>query len=178
MTLNLDARSFIMNPITNGGYYMNGLSLIGWTSYDEDYPNINFEDYPQNEVFGLVLTAIKEGGYSFSGQDHQNRERCVPLFSNGCALRCSMRAWGLLMAAAHGQQDYMAYYMEAENPSYPDTKATAKRGDDNDALPVLIQPDQELILQTLEAGIDLVTTDKAILEMFPLYKGRYQEQNK
>lgn len=42
----------------------------------------------------------------------------------------------------------------------------------------MIQPDQELILQTLEAGIDLVATDKAILEMYPLYKGRYQEQNK
>ena len=161
---------------------MDELSLVGWMSYDADYPNINFKEHDQNAVLGLVLREISGHGYAFSGQDHQNRDACVPLFSNGCVLRCSMRAWGMIMASAHKEMaeegpDYMAFYMDAADPYFPERETAFARGEDNDALPVLIGPDQELIMQTLEFGIDLMTLDKAIREMFPLYKRRYLNQN-
>lgn len=93
-----------------------------------------------------------------------------------------MRAWGMIMALAHKEMaeegpDYMAFYMDAADPCFPERETAFARGEDNDALPVLIGPDQELIMQTLEFGIDLMTLDKAIREMFPLYKRRYLNQN-
>lgn len=155
---------------------MENLTIIGWTDYDSDYPNIDFSIYPQNLIIGLLVNEIKNHNYLFSGRDHQYSDLCVPVFSNGCVLRSSMRAWGMFMALAYNDMsennipNYMNYYDGIENSNIPTEKADISCGEENDALPVLVGPDQSLIQETLSLGIDLITYDKAIKYMYPLYK--------
>lgn len=156
------------------------LKIVGWGSYDSKYPNLNFEEYPQNLVNYLVIEEIKKNGYSFSGQDHQNHFFGAPIFSNGTMLRCSMRTWGILMAVSHGdvvngQPNYMDYYIDCEEEKFPEQDADVKIGEENDALPVLVGPDAEMIMQAISTGCELVTLDKAILTLYPLYKIKYDK---
>ena len=153
---------------------MSKLTIIGWNDYDSNYPNINFENYSQQEIISLVMKEIKEHQYKFSGQDHQNKENCVPLFSNGCVLRCSMRTWAILMASANQDDNYMNYYMDVDEEKYPKEKTDIELREENDALPVLVGPDQQLIMDSITNDIELMTFDKAIKEMYPLYKRKHQ----
>jgi len=150
-------------------------NILGWVSYDSDYPNVNFEDVDQNTITQKVLENISQNGYRFSGNDHQNHPNGAPLFEGGYVLRCSMRTWGLFMAVANdGNNDYMNYYMDCDDPVYPEDKdVKIQKGKENDALPVLIGPDQQLVLQSVQLGFELMTTDKAILTLYPLFKMKF-----
>lgn len=86
--------------------------VIGWTSYQDD-------TYPWRDgtvaIDKVVERALREGGYRFSGFDHQYREGCVPVLNDGSRVVYSMRGWGYLMAQAlnaeGGRYDYMDWYM-------------------------------------------------------------------
>jgi hypothetical protein len=55
-----------------------------------------------------------------------------------------------------------------------EAKAPVDEGEkDNGALPVIIGPDQEIIMESVSMGVELMTTDKALKVMFPLYKRKY-----
>ena len=157
------------------------LKIVGWGSYDSDYPNINFKEYSQQLVNSLVIEEIRKNGYSFSGEDHQNYEYGAPIFSNGTILRCSMRVWGVFMAVSHGdvvngQPNYMDYYVDCEEEKLPEEEAKIAPGEENDAMPVLIGPDVEMIMQSIATKIEIFTYDKAILEVYPFYKMRYSDE--
>ena len=82
------------------------LRVVGWTCYD-------FYDFESGEnswaVHMAVVDEIKKHGYLFSGEDHQERLNCCPVFNDGKMRRFSQRGFAHLMAEAHGETDYMAY---------------------------------------------------------------------
>ena len=160
---------------------MEELKIVGWTSYDSEYPNLDFSTgvIQNTQVVMIIVKEIIEKGYVFGGDSHQNDSHGVPLFSNGCVLRCSMRAWGFIMAMARqdsneqGIANYMNYYMQVEDEVLPSEEGAVEKGPSNDALPMIIGPDQNLIQESIMAGVELMTTDKAIKTMYPLYKMKY-----
>ncbi len=82
------------------------LKVIGWT-YNDDYR------YPEKDasyaVCEAIMDAIREGGYLFSGQDHQNLQEATPVLNDGHMYSFSQRGWGGVMAEAHGETDPMDY---------------------------------------------------------------------
>lgn len=87
--------------------------VVGWTWWgDSDYIDAPLTD----EVIDAVAEDIRKHGYCFGGDAHQNHSGCVPVLNTGQALRCSMRVWGSVMAAAelgsHFSMDYMLWYMD------------------------------------------------------------------
>lgn len=156
---------------------MGKLKVVGWTDWDSTYPTIDFRNYEQQEVIEAVMDAVMDEGLLFTGLTHQNNAHGVPVFDNGTCLRCSMRAWGALMAGFYAEDDYMNYYMETEynevtsekNPDVPPNEEEFNNG----ALPMLIPPDQQVMSQALSFGVEFVTSDKAIRIFWPLYKRRF-----
>ena len=156
---------------------MEELKVAGWSNWESEYPNIDFNVYDQGTVIGCVLNEVTSKGLVFSAQDHQYHPLGVPVFDNGTCLRCSMRAWAYIMASSRGSNDYMEYYMDVPEESVlPSNEAKVPADEaekDNGALPVIIGPDQELIMESVSMGVELMTTDKALKIMFPLYKQKY-----
>lgn len=94
---------------------MNIYKVIGWTDWDG-------EDYPVNKgsvaVDLAVIECVRQNGYAFGGDSHQNRKGCCPVLNDSKKVRYSMRGWGSIMAAALNIDDpegyaYMEWYMDA-----------------------------------------------------------------
>ena len=76
---------------------MNIFKVIGWTDDpDEKYPSID----GSVAVDRAIMTEVREKGYRFGGDAHQERRGCCPVFNNGAKVCCSMRGWGAIMAEA------------------------------------------------------------------------------
>ena len=80
------------------------MKIIKWTFWgDPKYPEVEWAgpdaDKPYEET---VVEAIRQHGYRFSGQAHQNAQYGVPVFENGKQYNVSMRHWGRIMAEATG----------------------------------------------------------------------------
>lgn len=88
---------------------MNILKVIGWTRYDDS-------KYPTSEssvaVDDAIITELREKGYKFGGDSHQNEDCCCPVLNNGKKALFSMRGWGKLMAQALEIDSYMEWYMD------------------------------------------------------------------
>jgi len=96
-----------------------GLKVIGWVCYDAFW----FETAEGNEEeIGAVVEEIRQKGYKFGGDDHENMPNCCPLLSNGKAVRKSWRGWGAVMARAwdlrneEGEYNYILWYMGEYGP--------------------------------------------------------------
>ena len=78
---------------------MNIFKVIGWTDYsDEKYPSID-GSVAANQA---VITELREKGYRFGGDAHQEKRGCCPVLNNGAKVCYSMRGWGAIMAEALG----------------------------------------------------------------------------
>ncbi|MBO6264160.1 MAG: hypothetical protein J6N93_07865 [Clostridia bacterium] len=125
--------------------------VIGWASYDDNYPN--FDDKKGlKHVYAAriaIIENIRQNGYAFGGDAHQNVKGCCPVLNSGEAYRCSMREWGGIMAEAWSinnddKHAYMVFYMndfgkedrpkEAYNIKYPQNKVNRDK---------IIQSDEE-----------------------------------
>ncbi len=75
---------------------MTELKIDRWVSYDEaaDLPEAG------DEHERLLYDEIKRLGLKFTGTRYQ--QKCVPVFSDGTALLCTMRYWGEVMAENWG----------------------------------------------------------------------------
>ena len=92
---------------------MNIFKVIGWTDYsDEKYTSID-GSVAANQA---VITELREKGYRFGGDAHQERRGCCPVLNNGAKVCYSMRGWGAIMAEALGintdKYAYMEWYMD------------------------------------------------------------------
>ena len=92
---------------------MNIFKVIGWTDYsDEKYPPAH-ESVAANQA---IITELREKGYRFGGDAHQDRRGCCPVLNNGTRVCFSMRRWGAIMAEALGTNTdkyaYMDWYMD------------------------------------------------------------------
>lgn len=153
---------------------MSKWNIVGYTSYESHYPTaqITQEEFPQ--VVDLVVEEVKKNGYCFSGEDHQNHDRAVPVFENGTAFRCSMRLWAQIMALVHSgdKTKYMDYYMEVPSESvFPREETRVKPSEIANPYAYVAEEDAGLLVETVSAGIDtLMTTDKALLSLWPRFK--------
>ena len=82
------------------------LKVVGWTCYD-------FDHFPEGDsswaAHMAVVDDIQQNGYLFSGEDHQERLNCCPVFNDGKVRRFSQRGFASIMAEAHGDTGYMDY---------------------------------------------------------------------
>lgn len=106
------------------------LTVVGWTEYDGDeFPDCEDLD---DEIYEAVAKDVRENGYLFGGDSHQDRYGCCPVLSNGKKACFSWRGWGLVIAIAYdkrcndGSYDYMVGYMDMMiNPKklkYPESE--------------------------------------------------------
>lgn len=87
--------------------------VIGWTWWgDSDYIEAPHTD----EVIDAIAKDIREHGYCFGDDSHQNYDGCVPVLNTGQVVKFSMRGWGSVMARAYLKErfdlDYMGWYMD------------------------------------------------------------------
>lgn len=74
------------------------IKVIGWVDWDSNYPEaLDGFCIPYKYLIPLI-EEIKSKGQKFSGDMHQNCDKCCPLFSNGEVLHCTQRVWGDIMA--------------------------------------------------------------------------------
>lgn len=94
--------------------------VIAWTSYDD-------EDFPEGACsvaqFRAIIDEVKARGYDFSGYSHQELLDCAPVLNTGERMCFSSRAWGRIMAEAHGffgVYDYSNYRMHYDDEITPE----------------------------------------------------------
>ena len=145
------------------------LKVVGWTDYESNYPSITVSNEELNDVLVAVVDAIRDGGYMFSGDDHQCGLSGVPVFDNGSCFRASMRAWGTIMTYAYPEFNgektgYMDFYMSTVGErKLPDCTSCDIEPMESDNFNALITPqDSEMISQSVQMGIPFMTTDKAL----------------
>jgi len=94
--------------------------VIAWTSYDD-------EEFPEGActvaAFRAIIDEVKARGYDFSGYSHQELLDCAPVLNTGERMCFSSRAWGRIMAEAHGffgVYDYSNYRMHYDDEVTPE----------------------------------------------------------
>ena len=157
---------------------MDRLKIVGWTSFECEYPSRNADGEDFREVMQLIGDEVVKHGYCFSGQEHQTALTGVPVFSDGTCLRASMRSWGYIMAAIYSaieetQLSYMDFYMG----SYKETLLPEYEKIDiepafveNERPGMIVDEDAQLISQTVGMGMELMTFDKVIKAYVELLK--------
>ena len=108
--------------------------VIGWTNNDdENYPIMEENSL---EVREAIIADIRANKYVFTGYDHHFEYTCTPVLNNGKRVCYGQRAWGGVMAEAHGVDDwdgraYMFYHLRCVEekrlpPDYVDDSAIIK----------------------------------------------------
>lgn len=91
------------------------LCVVGWTDYDDEY---FARCKGGDEAFDAVVESVREHGFLFGGDAHQDYSRCCPVLSDGTKYCFSWRGWGAVIAAAYdrrganGKLDHMSGYMD------------------------------------------------------------------
>ena len=101
--------------------------VIGWTNFsDSRFPEVSDEE--RFKLRPAIIKEIREHGYRFCGDEHEERDGCVPVLNSGekyCVP--SWREWGAIMAQAWRVDNtdghaYFTFYMSLkyfENPGNP-----------------------------------------------------------
>ena len=149
---------------------MEELKIVGWTDFDSEYPTKVMNGDEMSAVLELLRKEILEKKYCFSGTTHQYSSTGVPVFSDGTCLRCSMRAWGLIMAQVysdvHGiNLSYLDFYtdtfgdMVVPTDDYPLVDPLEV---EDTQLGIVIEEDDKVISEVLSSGMEFLTTDKVL----------------
>ena len=159
---------------------MDELRIVGWTSFECEYPSKNVEGPQLREIVQLIGNEVIKYGYAFSGQEHQNAMTGVPVFSDGTCFRASMRTWGQIMAVIYSAVDnvnlsYMDFYIECyKEIVLPEVSSiNVELGYvENERPGVIIEEDAELINSTIKMGMELMTFDKVIKRYIEIIRNR------
>ncbi len=161
------------------------MKLIGWTDFDSDCQGIEIND--RESMIGALnelVNVIREKEYVFSGEAHQAKNCCVPVFDNGKCLRCSMRRWAMIMAFAYteSEESYMDYYMDFSIPNEKTPEDEAPEDafvkDELKGLPFYYaNQDIELVLQSAQAGMQVMSFDKVVLLLYDIISQQLQEED-
>ncbi|MBQ7307306.1 MAG: hypothetical protein IJW82_02155 [Clostridia bacterium] len=153
---------------------MDKLSLIGWTSFDSDYPSKEINKKEFKFVVNLIQKDIVKNCYMFSGEEHQSSLNCVPVFSDGTCFRASIRCWGSIMASIYKESDnkklsYIDFCFSLKEksvlPDYREIKVKPKQIK-NKLFGYYIKEDLEQITQCLNSNMEFVTTDKVLKRLY------------
>lgn len=150
------------------------LKIVGWTYFECEYPTRKVNGEELNEIIYLIQEEIYNNNYIFGGEDHQNSFTGVPVFSDGTCFRASMRCWGSIMAplfaGPNGESyTYMDFYMslgdDAVMPDDVDIEVKPATGIE-ESVGCTLKQDREMIEQSLDMGMEFMTTDKVLKNLF------------
>lgn len=149
---------------------MENLKLVGWTSFDSEYPSKKCTKEEMDEIIKLIREEIIKHKYYFGGEEHQYALTGAPVFSDGTCFRASMRCWGYLMSTIYvgpnGEElSYMDFYMSlGEKAVLPKCEAIDVQPMEleEESLGLMVSEDGELLSQTISMGMPLMTTDKVL----------------
>ena len=152
---------------------MDKLRIVGWTSFDDDYPMTLDDSELFNEKLHLVAQEIGKNGYFFSGEEHQNSLTGMPVFSDGTAFRASMRTWGYIMASVNSsktqQYNYMDFYMssccESKLPEYKEIKVKPSLVKEESVGCTTVE-DRQIVAEAMSYGFPFMTTDKVLKKYY------------
>jgi len=108
------------------------MKIIGWTEWDNPKYRERFEwgdtysSKEYDEHIQCIINELKEKGYKFSGDYHQNGDSGVPIFDDYTVFQCTQRTWGAIMAMAYPKEDddSLAYvrwaWQEPEESVFPE----------------------------------------------------------
>lgn len=81
------------------------MKVVKWSEWDDAYEenfiksNHRLLSY-NDEEYDAVISEIREKGYKFPGEYHQNGDYGVPIFDNGKPFMVTRRTWGYVMSKA------------------------------------------------------------------------------
>lgn len=164
---------------------MGELKIVGWVSFDSEYPTKYVNEENMKEVLDLVRQEIIEKKYMFSGEEHQNASTGAPVFSDGTCFRASMRCFGAIMAsiyrgANNEELSYMDFYMYLDGKSVlPESnKIDVKPNEDEEpCFGLSINQDKQIIMESLSLGMPFMTTDKVLQELYEYFKFLQEQEN-
>ena len=79
------------------------MKITGWTNWDDP----NYAEYAAGSMAeveardDILIKEIREHGYKFTGDYHQNGDYGVPIIDDTWIYRASQRSWGHIMAFAY-----------------------------------------------------------------------------
>ena len=160
---------------------MEKLTVVGWTSFESEYPTRQCTQEEMNEIIELLQEEIKKHKYYFGGEEHQYSSRGVPVFSDGTCFRASMRGWGYLMSTIYvgpnnEKLSYMDFYMSlGDKAVLPKNEIINIKPSvvKEESLGLIVSEDGELLSQTLSMGMPLMTFDKVLKK----YMDMLEKQN-
>lgn len=91
------------------------MKVTGWTDWVETigdsendclYEIITSRSEVETDAIQAVIQELRDKGYHFSGHEHQNCEKCVPIIDGKYVLQLTQRDWGALMYEAFPNEDY------------------------------------------------------------------------
>ena len=99
---------------------MSKMKVTGWTYwlFDEELEKTKFRKLPDNlreDAEKVIIEEIRNKGYNFSGDNHQNYSWGAPILDNKYVYTASQRQWGYIMAIAHGKYGDSDYVFWAWN---------------------------------------------------------------
>ena len=84
------------------------MKIIGWTDWQvkEDinskYEAMNPKTWADTEeIEKIIADELRDKGYKFTGDYHQNGDFGVPIFDNDMVYQCTQRSWGGIMLMAY-----------------------------------------------------------------------------
>lgn len=101
------------------------MKIVGWTWYGVHrcvrLSPKTLEETKQ--IKKIIAEELRNKGYKFTGDYHQNGDYGVPIFDNGMIYECSQREWGDIMVQAYPDEidnsDGMGYCTWAWLPPEP-----------------------------------------------------------
>lgn len=76
------------------------MKVTGWTYWEDDrYEEIPIDKY--DEARRIVAREMRERGYKFTGNYHQNGDFGVPVIDEKWLLTMTQRSWGHMMVEAY-----------------------------------------------------------------------------
>jgi len=156
---------------------MEDLKVVGWVDFDSSYPTKNYTKEETLEVLRIIKRNIADNEYRFSGEEHQYGRNGAPLLSDGTCFRASMRLFGMIMASVYNYLEnkkytYMDFYMSLDNSSMPKDETIELEPNLNVDTTVgyALTEDYQVMGEALSFGMDFMTTDKVLKELFKIIK--------
>lgn len=81
------------------------MKIIGWSTYDlNQFVGANSKDIT-DELINVIVEEVKNGGYFFTGQDHQDSYNCAPVTDDYKIVRLTRRSFAAIIAMSQGLPD-------------------------------------------------------------------------
>ena len=161
------------------------IKVIGWGDFDDKkYPDCSDSGKADDPYRNATIQCIRENGYKFSGNMHQNSPNGCPIFSDLTMLRGSMRYWGGIMAEAWENEpnrlSYVGWAWELPDGTvykmpvtYPAVELMVMDSEDTEYLTLIYDEDMPDIVEfwwTKESLLDTIMLDKDIEEIKRIQK--------